>query len=125
MSNPRRPSLRAALDAVPSYQEEPAQAHDPIPAPLRDEDIPQGNTQPNVSGQKASGRRHGSGLEDGSQRTARQHVHRSLYASAKTIALIRRIAYENNTSAQELYREGLLLMLQKHGHYMDNTLEDI
>ncbi|GJD73850.1 hypothetical protein CFIICLFH_2080 [Methylobacterium goesingense] len=52
-------------------------------------------------------------------------MHRSLYAKPETFDLIRRLAFETNTTAQALYREGLLLMLQKRGHAQGKSSEDI
>jgi hypothetical protein len=48
-----------------------------------------------------------------------------LYTSAETFDLIRQIAFHEKTSAQALYREGLLLMLQRRGHYIGKTNEDV
>ncbi|MCK2056989.1 hypothetical protein [Methylobacterium sp. 37f] len=52
-------------------------------------------------------------------------AHRSLYAKPETLDLIREIAFRERISAQSLYREGLLLMLQSRGHYEDKGLEDV
>ncbi|MHC2021331.1 hypothetical protein [Methylobacterium sp. CM6247] len=52
-------------------------------------------------------------------------AHRSLYASPETLDLIRQIAYEERISAQRLYREGLLMMLQARGHYGNKTVDDV
>lgn len=84
------------------------QLPDNAPAQLRDEEIPGGKGQ----GRAARGTREGD-------------VHRSLYAKPETFDLIRRLAFEKNTTAQALYREGLLLMLQKHGHAAGKDGEDI
>ncbi len=69
-----------------------------VPVQLRDEEIPGGKSK----GRAARGTREGD-------------AHRSLYAKPETFELIRRLAFETDTTAQALYREGLLLMLQKHG----------
>lgn len=42
-------------------------------------------------------------------------VQRSLYAKPATFEKIRRFAFENNRPSQEIYREGLLLVLRKYG----------
>lgn len=127
MSNkPPRVSLRAAFDAVPPHQQIPAQGHDPLAAPLRDEDVPDGTARPTGSVRRGTAsRRLDIASTTTSQETPPRHIHRSLYASAETLALIRKIAFENNMSAQELYREGLLLMLQRRGYYRDKSLKDI
>jgi hypothetical protein len=84
------------------------QSPDDAAAQLRDDEIPGGKGQ----GRAARGTREGD-------------VHRSLYAKPETFDLIRRLAFEKNTTAQALYREGLLLMLQKHGHASGKDGEDI
>ncbi|MER2268210.1 hypothetical protein [Methylobacterium oxalidis] len=53
------------------------------------------------------------------------HAHRSLYARPETLDLIREIAFKNHISAQSLYREGLLMMLQKRGFYLDKRIDDV
>ena len=40
---------------------------------------------------------------------------RSLYARAETFELFRKLAFERRTTMQALYREGLLLVLEKYG----------
>ena len=50
---------------------------------------------------------------------------RPLYAKPETLDLIRTIAFEKRTTAQALYREGLFLMLRKHGYFKDKTLNDV
>ena len=50
---------------------------------------------------------------------------RPLYARPETLDLIRTIAFEKRTTAQALYREGLFLMLRKHGYFKDKTLNDV
>ena len=85
-----------------------AQAPDDVPAQLRDDEIPGGRSQ----GRAARGTREGD-------------AHRSLYAKPETFDLIRRLAFETNTTAQALYREGLLLMLQKRGQAQGRDPEDI
>lgn len=84
------------------------QPHDDVPAQLRDDEIPGGKGQ----GRAARGTREGD-------------AHRSLYAKPETFDLIRRIAFENNTTAQALYREGLLLMLQARGQATGKDADDI
>lgn len=84
------------------------QSPDHVSAQLRDEEIPGGKAQ----GRAARGTREGD-------------AHRSLYAKPETFELIRRIAFEKNTTAQALYREGLLLMLQKHGQAAGRDPDDI
>lgn len=84
------------------------QLPDDAPAQLRDDEIPGGKGQ----GRAARGTREGD-------------AHRSLYAKPETFDLIRRLAFEKNTTAQALYREGLLLMLQKHGHAVAKDAEEI
>lgn len=126
MANPPRVPLRAAFDAVPSHQQTLAQDYSPLVAPLRDGDVPDGTSQPSGSVRMSSAsRHHGSGSGTTPQETPPRHVHRSLYASAETFDLIREIAHAKRIPAQELYREGLLLMLQKRGYYRDKTAEDI
>ena len=84
------------------------QSPDDAPAQLRDDEIPGGKGQ----GRAARGTREGD-------------AHRSLYAKPETFDLIRRLAFEKNTTAQALYREGLLLMLQKHEKAIGKDAEDI
>lgn len=43
------------------------------------------------------------------------YVQRSLYAREETFERLRRFAFENRRPAQELYREGLFLLLKKYG----------
>lgn len=124
-NKPPRASIRAAFDAIPSHHQTLAQGHDSPSAPLRDEDVPDATSQPNAAQTGSSSLHHSSGAEIEPQQTPPRHVHRSLYASAGTIKLIRQIACDEDTSAQALYREGLLLMLQQRGHYRDKTAEDI
>lgn len=84
------------------------QTHESADTQLRDEDIPGGK----AVGRAARGTREGD-------------VHRSLYAKPETFDLIRRLAFDSNTTAQALYREGLFLMLQKRGRAKGNEPEDI
>lgn len=56
---------------------------------------------------------------------SKDYAHRSLYARPETLDLIREIAFKDRTSAQALYREGLLLMLKERGHYQDKTVDDV
>ncbi len=58
-------------------------------------------------------------------RTRVEKPHVSLYAAPETLKAIKRLALDNDTTAQALYREGLLLMLQKYGLYLDKGLEDV
>lgn len=89
-------------DHIATQSPEDAAAH------LRDDEIP---------GAKGAGRA-GRGTREGD-------VHRSLYAKPETFELVRRLAFEANTTAQALYREGLLLMLQKRGLAQGKGSEDI
>jgi hypothetical protein len=84
------------------------QSPDDAPVQLRDEEIPGGKGQ----GRAARGTREGD-------------AHRSLYAKPETFELIRRLAFEKNTTAQALYREGLLLMLQRHGQAAGKEPDEI
>ncbi|MCJ2110129.1 hypothetical protein MKK64_02700 [Methylobacterium sp. E-025] len=84
------------------------QPHENADTQLRDDEIPGGK----AVGRATRGSREGD-------------VHRSLYAKPETFDLIRRLAFETNTTAQALYREGLFLMLQKRGHARGNEPEDI
>ncbi|MCJ2011248.1 hypothetical protein [Methylobacterium sp. J-076] len=84
------------------------QSPDSAAVQLRDDEIPGGKGQ----GRAARGTREGD-------------AHRSLYAKPETFDLIRRIAFETNTTAQALYREGLLLMLQHRGHAAGKDADDI
>lgn len=84
------------------------QSPDDAAMQLRDDEIPGGKGQ----GRAARGTREGD-------------AHRSLYAKTETFELIRRLAFEKNTTAQALYREGLLLMLQKHGQATGQDPDDI
>ena len=99
---------KPAASATQSYKDAPVQSPDEAPARLRDDEIPGGKGQ----GRAARGTREGD-------------AHRSLYAKPETFDLIRRLAFEKNTTAQALYREGLLLMLQKHGQAPGRDPEDI
>lgn len=126
MPNPPRFSLRAAHDAMPSHNQALAQEHDSIAAPLRNEDVPEGTSQPTASLRiDPLSRRHSSRGEVAPHQVPPREVHRSLYTSAETFDLIRQIAFDEKTSAQALYREGLLLMLQRRGKYIGKTAEDI
>ena len=126
MPNPPRFSLRAARDAMPSHDQALVQEHASIAAPLRNEDVPEGTSQPTASLQMDPlSRRHSSRGEAAPHQTPLREVHRSLYTSAETFDLIRQIAFDEKTSAQALYREGLLLMLQRRGKYIGKTAEDI
>lgn len=102
------PSLRDV--AVTSSRNHIAvQSHEDVPVQLRDSDVP--NTV-------AASRRAAKGTREGD-------VHRSLYAKPETMELVRRIAFEDGTTAQALYREGLLLMLQKRGHCAGMSADDL
>jgi hypothetical protein len=126
MPNPPRFSLRAAHDAMPSHNQALAQEHDSIAAPLRNEDVPEGTSQPTASLRiDPLSRRHSSRGEVAPHQAPPREVHRSLYTSVETFDLIRQIAFHEKTSAQALYREGLLLMLQRRGHYIGKTNEDV
>ena len=50
---------------------------------------------------------------------------RPLYAHPETLDLIRTLAFQERTTAQALYREGLHLMLKKRGHFKDRPLGDV
>lgn len=125
-NKPPRASIRAAFDVIPSHHQTLAQGHDSPSAPLRDEDVPEGTSQPTASlRMDPLSRRHSSRGEAAPHQTPLREVHRSLYTSAETFDLIRQIAFDEKTSAQALYREGLLLMLQRRGKYIGKTAEDI
>ena len=44
-----------------------------------------------------------------------EYIQRSLYAREETFERLRRFAFESRRPAQELYREGLFLLLKKYG----------
>ncbi|WP_238262554.1 hypothetical protein [Methylobacterium mesophilicum] len=50
---------------------------------------------------------------------------RSLYARPETFELIRKLAFEKRTTMQALYREGLFLMLQRHGQVQGKRVDDM
>ena len=108
MSKPPRRSLSGEGIFAKPHDHITTQPHDDAITQLRDDEIPGG---------KAVGRA-GRGTREGD-------VHRSLYAKPETFDLIRRLAFETNTTAQALYREGLLLMLQKRGHAKGKDAEGI
>lgn len=108
MSKPPRRSLSGEGIFGKASDHTTAQAPDSAPTQLRDDEIPGGK----AGGRAARGTREGD-------------IHRSLYAKPETFDLIRRLAFETNTTAQALYREGLLLMLQKRGHALGKDSEDI
>ncbi|MGC5781757.1 hypothetical protein [Methylobacterium sp. NFXW15] len=58
-------------------------------------------------------------------RTRIEKPHVSLYAAPETFDAIKRLALDNRTTAQALYRRGLLLMLQENGLYLDKSEEDV
>ncbi|WP_342111999.1 hypothetical protein [Methylobacterium sp. SI9] len=53
------------------------------------------------------------------------YAQRSLYAREATFKLFRALAYENDVAAQQLYREGLFLVLQKYGKADGLSLDDM
>ncbi|TXN73404.1 hypothetical protein [Methylobacterium sp. WL6] len=108
MSKPPVPKLSEQGIFRKSPDHIATQSPEDVPTQLRDDEIPGGKGQ----GRAARGTREGD-------------VHRSLYAKPETFDLIRRLAFETNTTAQALYREGLFLMLQKRGHARGNDPEDI
>lgn len=108
MSKPPRRSLSGEGIFGKPRDHITTQSPENVLAQLRDEEIPGGAT----TGRAARGTREGD-------------VHRSLYAKPETFELIRRLAFKNNTTAQALFREGLLLMLQKRGHAQNKGSEDI
>ncbi|MCJ2085463.1 hypothetical protein MKK88_05570 [Methylobacterium sp. E-005] len=108
MSKPPVPKLSQQGIFGKAHNHATTQTPDDAPAQLRDDEIPGGKGQ----GRAARGTREGD-------------AHRSLYAKPETFDLIRRLAFEKNTTAQALYREGLLLMLQKHGQAPGRDPEDI
>ncbi|MET3695391.1 hypothetical protein [Methylobacterium goesingense] len=107
MSKPPRRSLSGEAIFGKPHDHVNTQSDEHADTQLRDDEIPGGK-----------GGRAGRGTREGD-------VHRSLYAKPETFDLIRRLAFETNTTAQALYREGLLLMLQKRGHAQGKSSEDI
>ena len=61
----------------------------------------------------------------GVRRVRYEQPHVSLYASPGTLKLIKQTALDEDTTAQALYREGLLRMLQARGLYRGKTVADI
>lgn len=135
MGKPTRTKRRGSFDNILSAPAQSpndviAQSHDhvmlddaqvPMPEP---EPVPVTRPQP-----AAASRPEPATASRGTGRAAKGtrpgDVHRSLYAKAETLELIRRIAFESNTSAQALYREGLLMMLQARGYAQDKTADDM
>ena len=107
MSKPPRRTLSGEGIFTKLHDHMTAQPRENVPTQLRDDEIPGGR-----QGRAARGTREGD-------------VHRSLYAKPETFELIRRLAFETNTTAQALYREGLLLMLQKRGQARGQDPDDI
>jgi len=58
-------------------------------------------------------------------RTRTEKPHVSLYAAPETFDAIKRLALDNRTTAQALFRRGLLLMLQENGLYLNKTEKDV
>lgn len=108
MSKPPRRSLSGEGIFGKPRDHIATQSTDDATAQLRDDQIPGGAT----TGRAARGTREGD-------------IHRSLYAKPETFELIREIAHQNKTTAQALFREGLLLMLQKRGYAKGKDSEEI
>jgi len=64
---------------------------------------------------KASDRKKASRAKPEPKPEPADYVQRSLYAREETFERIRRFAFESRRPAQELYREGLFLLLKKYG----------
>lgn len=112
----------------------PAQSHDhasehvrgDVSAHLSDEDVPTISPDPDPAAPAPRAARMPRGAKvKPAEPELKDYAHRSLYAKPETLELIRRIAFEEHTSAQALYREGLFLMLRKRGYYRDKTLHDV
>lgn len=89
---------------------------------LRDEDIPAADTAPPEPAPEKKARKV---KEKPPKPAPKDYAQRPLYASEETLELIRRIAFEERTTAQALYREGLYLMLRKRGHFKDKSQDDV
>lgn len=83
------------------------QARDPATAQTRDE-IPEADAR---AGYKT--------------RTRIEKPHVSLYANPETFDAVKRLALDNRTTSQAIFRRGLLLALQEQGLYLDKTEADI
>lgn len=86
-----------------------AQTHEPAKRIVADSDIPDG------ADDKA-------GLK---MRVRYEKPHVSLYASEATFKAIKRLALDEGTTAQALYRKGLLLMMKEYGIDRGMTEDEI
>jgi hypothetical protein len=105
----KRPSL-AGIDMGPkAVEREPAAPPTRNPASTQPrDDVPEAETR---AGYKV--------------RTRIEKPHVSLYANPETFDAFKRLALDNRTTAQALFRRGLLLVLQEHGLYLDKTEADV
>lgn len=124
----RRP--KASLTGIIKAPEpaDPIQSHNQVIAQLRDDEVPDASVislpvepTPSPVPPKLKGKAKAKPADDDTAGMA----HRSLYAKPETLEKIREIAFKERVSAQSLYREGLLLMLQGRGYFEDKTLDDV
>jgi len=133
VNKPKRPSLTGMVQPAPSHENTAAQSHDDVIVQLRDDEVPNVMSvtpsasevvEPVTTATSAISRVRKARAKPQAEEAAGM-AHRSLYASPETLDLIRRIAFEERISAQSLYREGLLLMLQARGHYQHKSVDDV
>lgn len=128
MSKSRRTKLTGLVAAAPSHNHATTHLRDDVPTQLHDDDVPAALPEPQKPETSAPQPAPRSARVKGKQAAEtelKDYAHRSLYAKPETLELIRQIAFNKRVSAQHLYREGLLLMLQEHGHYEDKTIDDV
>lgn len=136
MSKFKRPSLDGLVKAPTQHNSVSEHSHNHVITQLRDDEVPDAvsvalSTPPEPAQEPktapASTKARGRGNVK-SKSVADENAgmaHRSLYAKPETLDLIREIAFKERISAQSLYREGLLLMLQGRGHLKGKTVDDV
>lgn len=130
MSKAPRAKLQGLIAPPPSHNHASEQSPDDVPAQLHDADVPDALPEPRRAEITAAAPRSAARLgrargKSATETELQDYAHRSLYAKPETLDLIRKIAFEERTSAQALYREGLLLMLRERGLYKDKTSDDV
>lgn len=129
MTKPPRRSLQGLVRPPQSHNQAVAQLRDDAVVQLRDDDVPDALPEPEPAQappeEELRPARRARRTKANAEPELKDYAHRSLYARPETFELVRKLAFEKRVSAQDLYREGLFLMLRKHGQFRDKRLDDV